>query len=886
MKVKNRSCIRHLSFCQLKAAKLRNVIAGFAIALTTLLFCSLFTIAMSINEGFQQSNFRQCGGWCHGTFKYLTEEQFEQLKTDPLIQEWGLRRFVGMPSEIPFNKSHVEVGYSDAKQAHWMYCDPVEGRLPQEGTMEAATDTHVLELLGVKPELGAQFTMTFDVDGKPTTQTFTLCGWWEYDEAIVANHVLVPLSRAEAILEETGALPGKTKDEITGSWNLDVMFRNSFQIDRNMKRILASHGYQDGSSSAGDNYIATGVNWGYSASQMAENLDLSTMLAVGAILLLIILTGYLIIYNVFQISVGNDIRFYGLLKTIGTTPRQIRRMVRQQALMLSLMGIPIGLVGGWLVGSALTPVVISQLDGIVNVVSTKPAIFLASTLFALLTVMISCSRPGRIASKVSPVEAVRYTENKAGKRKRKKFHETLSLHSMTQANLGRNRSKTVIIVISLSLAVVLLNLTVSFTNGFDMDKYLSNFVCTDFIVADARYFQTGALFGSDSTVPPEVIDEVESNGGITEGGRVYGRTTPMQEFITEEYYRKLHGRWNSQEVLDRVIPLEEKNEQGLIAEIAQLYGMEPFALDHLRVFEGDLSKLYTPGSREIAAVYSEDDYGDIIQDSHWAKIGDTVTIRYVEEFEYFDPITGEVYPDGVNLDTVSSYRYRAKKYRDVEYTVAALVSVPSALSYRFYGSDEFILNDQTFVQDSKTNSVMLYAFDTTDEANAQMESFLQDYTQKQNPQFDYESKLTYTEHFESFRSMFLMLGGLLSFIVGLVGILNFFNAIFTGIMARKHEFAMLQSIGMTGRQLKTMLVYEGLYYSLGAGLLSLVLAVVLGPMIGSAAEGILWFFTYRLTVLPILILLPIFILLGSLVPLAIYHFVSKATIVERLRETE
>ena len=226
MKVKNRRCIRTLSFRQLKASKSRNLIAVFAIALTTLLFTSLFTIALSINDGFQQSNFRQCGGWNHGSFKYLTEEQFDQIKTDSLIQEWGLRRFVGMPDEIPFNKSHVEVGYSDATQAHWMYCDPIEGALPQEGTNHAATDIRVLELLGVEPELGAQFTVTFPVDGHTTTQTFTLCGWWEYDEAVVANHILIPLSRAQQIYDEVGLIPGQAKDGMTGSWNLDVMFKN------------------------------------------------------------------------------------------------------------------------------------------------------------------------------------------------------------------------------------------------------------------------------------------------------------------------------------------------------------------------------------------------------------------------------------------------------------------------------------------------------------------------------------------------------------------------------------------------------------------------------------------------------------------------------------
>lgn len=890
MKVKNKRCIRTLSFKQFRAAKTRNLIAVFAIALTTLLFTSLFTIALSINDGFQQSNFRQCGGWSHGTFKYLTEEQFEELKEDPLIKQWGLRRFVGMPSEVPFNKSHVEVGYSDAVQAHWTYCDPVTGSLPKEGTNEAATDTRVLELLGVEPELGAEFTITFDVDGKETTQTFTLCGWWEYDEAIVANHVLIPLSRAEAIYKETGLIPGQAKDGMTGTWNLDVMFQNAWNIEKNMQQVLSNHGYQNESRMDGDNYVATGVNWGYSASQLADNIDPMTVLMIAAVLLLIIFTGYLIIYNVFQISVANDIRFYGLLKTIGTTPRQLMQIIRQQAIILSLLGIPLGLVGGWLAGAALTPIIIAQLDGIVNMVSVRPLIFVVSALFALFTVLISCRRPGKMAAKVSPVEAVRYTEGINVKRKTRKSTGTVSLLSMAKANLGRSRGKTWITVISLSLAVVLLNLTVTFTKGFDMDKYLSHFVATDFILADAAYFQIGAgqRFSADSPLPQEVIDEVVAQGGITDGARVYGKTSVIQEFISEEHYRQQRKNWYSKEELDRLVQSEPKTEDGLLTDNAQVYGMESFALDHLRVLEGDLSKLYEPGGRYIAAVYSEDDYGDPIMDSHWAKLGDTVTLRYVEELEYYNPNTGEIYgswDDIPNPDT-DVWASRAAKWRDVDYTVVALVSVPSPLDYRYYGSDEFVLNDQTFIQDTQTDTIMYYAFDTTDDTNDQMEAFLSDYTSNVNPQFDYESKATYLANFESFRSMFLLLGGALSFIVGLVGILNFFNAILTGIITRKREFAMLQSVGMTGKQLKTMLVYEGLFYALGAGLLSLLLALILSPLMGVTMSNMLWLFTYRFTIMPILLLLPVFVLLGVLVPLIIYRFAAKATIVERLRETE
>ena len=883
MKVSNRGCIRRLSLRTLLASRTRNIVAVLAIALTAVLFTSLFTIALSINEGIQQNNFRQAGGWSHGTFKYLTEEQFEELKDDPLIDQWGLRRFLGMPTDVPFNKSHVEIGYSDANNAHWMYCDPVEGRLPQEGTDEAATDTHVLELLGVEPEIGAQFTVTFFVDGHETTQTFTLCGWWEYDEAIVANHILIPESRVDAVLQEVGVTPPGS-DGMTGEWNLDVMLKNGARsISEDLNEILANHGYQ--SETAGADYIALGVNWGYTGAQLSDKLDPTVAAIIVGVLILILLTGYLIIYNVFQISVAGDIRFYGLLKTIGTTPRQLRRIIRTQALLLSLIGIPIGLLLGWLLGGVLTPVITARLNGVTTVVSISPLLFGGAAAFALVTVLISCRRPGRLAGKVSPVEAVRYTEGKVLRRKGKRSGKGVSLLSMAWANLGRSRGKTFITVLSLTLAVVLLTLTVTFTGGFDMDKYVSNFTASDFILADAGQFQTGGdAFNDEMAVPQEVIDAVNAQGGITGSGCIYGKTGPAVEFVTEEYYRSVWSQWNTPEQLDEAIRYMDRTPEGLLEDRVQLYGMDPFALDHLTVLDGDLSKLGDPDGKYIAAVYGDDDYGNPDMDSHWARLGDTVTIRYVEEYEYYDVDTGEVYGPWENVPEGAAYAQRAVKYRDVDYTVAALVMVPYAFSYRYYGADEFVMSSETFIRDTGTDCVMYYAFDTTDEANAPMESFLADYTGTQNPQFDYESKASYAGEFESTRSMFLLLGGALSFIVGLVGVLNFFNAILTGITARRRELAVLQSIGMTARQLRTMLALEGLFYTVGAALLALVLIVVTAPFVGPALNGLIWFFTYRFTIWPIAVVLPLFGALGILIPILSCRAAQRYSVVERLRQ--
>ena len=883
MKVSNRKCVRHLAWKSLLASRTRNLIAIVAIALTTMLFTSLFTIALSINEGFQQSNFRQVGGFSHGGFKYMTQAQFNELKDDPLISQWGERRYLGMPTETPFNKSHVEVSFADANEAHWMFCDPVEGSLPQEGTDQAATDTHVLELLGIKPEIGAEFTLTFDVDGHETTQTFTLCGWWEYDEAIVANHVLISESRVNEVLAEVGVDPDNPDDGMTGRWNLDVMLKSgSRHIEQDLNQILENHGYQ--SENAGDNYIDTGVNWGYTGARMSDLVDPMTVIAIVAVVLLIIFTGYLIIYNVFQISVAGDIRFYGLLKTIGTTPRQLRRIIRLQALSLSAVGIPIGLVLGWLIGGQLTPVIVARLNGIMPMTSVSPWIFAISAAFALLTVLISCRKPGRMAARVSPVEAVRYTEGSSEKARAKgRKARKVSPFTMAWANLGRSKGKTVVTVLSLSLAVVLLTVTVNFAGGFDMDKYVSNFTASDFIVANAGKFQTSTLFSDEQALPQSAIDAINAQGGITDSGVVYGKTFGALEYVTEDWFRQNKESFYTPEEMDNLIRLTDRNEAGLLADSVQLSGMSPFALDHLTVLEGDLSALYEPGSRAIAAVYFEDEYGNIDRNSHWARLGDTVTLRYVEESEYYDPDTGEVWASLEDVPDGANWVERPVQYRDVDYTVAALVAVPSALSYRYYGSDEFILNDQTFVQDSGTDSVMYYAFDTTDEANAAMESFLADYTENVNPELDYESKATYAGEFESMRSMFLLLGGALSFIVGLVGVLNFFNAILTGIIARQRELAVLQAVGMTGRQLRAMLIWEGLLYALGAAGLALILTLTLGPIAFQAVEGLFWFFTYHLNLTPFLFIIPLFALLGVCIPVLTGHAMAKLTVVERLR---
>ncbi|MCH5256752.1 MAG: ABC transporter permease [Lachnospiraceae bacterium] len=884
MNVSNRKCIRNISFKSMKSSKTRNIIAIIAIALTAVLFTALFTIAMSILYGIEQSNFRMVGGYSHGCFKYLSKEQVEELCDDPLIQEYGVRCVVGMPEKEPFNKAHVEVSWASENDTKYSFLNPKEGRFPREGTNEAATDTRVLSLLGIEPEIGAEFTITINADRSETTETFTLCGWWEYDSAIVASHVIIPESRMEEILAKPNVQ--LAEGSILGTYTLDVMFKNDSHIEQDLLTILERHGYQS-EDPAEDNYIAIGVNWGYMGAQLSDSLDLATALSMIAMLLLILFTGYLIIYNVFQISVSNDIRFYGLLKTIGCTGRQLRRMVFLQALFLSAVGIPIGLLIGWGIGAVLTPVVISNLNGVVQgSLSVNPWIFIASAIFSLVTVTISCLKPGRMAAKVSPIEALRYSDGLSSKKVTRKAKNGASIYKMALANMNRNRKKTAVTIISLSLAVVILTTTVTFVKGFDIDKYIGTRMNVDYMIADAAYFQvTGPSWNINQELDENVIDIINEQEGIAESGRTYGQTVMAGNLITEEHLRNLYGKFGLSPYADEAVEGAEEID-GLLLNGVDLYGMEPFCLDRLNLIDGDITKLYGDGNY-IAAVYIADDYDNVIPDTNWANLGDTVSIRYEDEFEFYNPENGRVYDDVYNIGPNDPYRMRVTKFRDIEYEVAAVVTIPHSLSYRHYGMyDVFVLGAETFIRDTGSDAVMYYAFNMEENAPGDMESYMENLTENVMTQYDYESRQTYTEDFASFMNMFMILGSVLSFIVGFIGILNFLNAFLTSIVTRHREFAVLQAVGMTGSQLKRMLIAEGEILTLGSVLFSFVLIVVTRPLFSKVMESMFWFFSYHFTVIPFAVVTPIFAILGLVLPLITYRYTSGKSIVERLREAE
>ena len=159
MNVKNRKCIKKLSWRSLWASRKRNIIAIIAIALTALLFTSLFTIVMSINSSYENYTFRQVGGCNHGTFKEVTEEQAQAISGHPKVKAVGIRTTIGFMDRGVFAKVPSEISYMDENCTQWSFAKPTTGRMPKIGK-EITMDTAALKLLGIQPELGAEIIST------------------------------------------------------------------------------------------------------------------------------------------------------------------------------------------------------------------------------------------------------------------------------------------------------------------------------------------------------------------------------------------------------------------------------------------------------------------------------------------------------------------------------------------------------------------------------------------------------------------------------------------------------------------------------------------------------------------------------------------------------
>lgn len=886
IKVNNKKIISKIAKKNLKINKVRNYFLMSAILLVTIMITALFSVAANIQYTLREQKLREVGVSFQGGYSYITAEQLKKLCTDSSIKNYGVRRHLASPINIPYNNPRVEITYMDKICAKGYFCSPEVGEMPKENSNEIACDTRILKVLGIEPKIGAEVKLSYYIGEKQSRKlvkdTFKLCGWWQYDPNCMVSYALVPHSYTEKVLstyKSTG------NDDMTGRYILNVNFNNNHNVIEQMKEIVKINGYQCDNVKE-DNYIYTNSNFVYEHMDQLQPVytDLGSWIVIIGTLFIIMITGYFLIRNILNISVVKDIKFYGLLKTIGTTKKQIKRILFIQILRLSAMSIPFGLIIGYFCGEKIVQIMYTMAQYKKAYYTIDPLIFIISIIVSFILINIACYAPKKLAADVSPLEIVKYSEYDYIKNSNKRKTGKIKITGLAKSNFIRHKSKNIMVIASLIIAVTLFQITYIFTNGIDTQKILKNNYICDFIVGNSEYFNSSRMLSLNNPLSEDVIRIINNNGDISENGRIYNlpENVDAEQFIDKEIAKKQIERYNDDQSVQKILQEAEKNSEGQIADDVFIYGMDKFPLSKLEVIDGDISELNNPEEKKIAAVYEADDNGKIMEHTNWAKVGDKVTIRY-KKTEYADTVTGKIVNDPAQTKNKCSKKETSK---EITYTVSACVLVKNNMSSRVYGSNQFVLNSEKLKNDSNTNNIMIYMFNVKNHDAYKMEEFLKDYVVNINPTIQYESKEYYMQSYMTMRNAFLIVGCVLSLAAGIIAILNMLNTILTSIISRKRDFALLKSIGMLEKQIKKMVVYEGMIYSISALIGEIVLSVILVPLIKSFFTNRVWFYTFRYPFIPMIFIILLIIFLGFIIPYVCYKATMKENIYNKLRTTE
>ena len=871
----NKAVIKKLANRSFRSNKMRNVIAAIAIALTTFLFTAVLTIGMGASGTLEYSMAKMMGSSADALVQGLSEDQFQQLKENAMFEKVGC----WIPVEIMTNTNRrvAEVDYADQTQLEIRMLTPRTGSAPQKAN-EVLVSANILKDLNIEEKIGAEIPVELKVRQSGQVYHFDMVVSGIYD---TPNEKSESVIVSKAFLEENAEMMSDIAQGRVGCgiYTADVVMRDNYMVKGRISELVRNIGGNPDDVNAA-NAVRVAPN-----PIVSSDSGLMMWLVAGVFGVLFMFCGYLLIYNVFEIAVTNDIRQYGLLRTVGTTSRQIRRLVNRQALYLFLIGTPLGLLLGTLLGRSILPAALQifavDFSGGNIEVGTLPylGIIAGAILFSGLTVYISTRKSVKKASRVSPIEAIRYVEQDTVSIKRKKTISGAVIPHMAKANLQRNKHRTVFIVISLTLSIVLLNSVFIVSGSFNEDAYIEKQTRSDFMVySPGIQAAFGNDFGHNSTVPEKAVEEIKEQPGVTNEVYLY-RNTFEDDHISCD--------WGTSYVVDntykeqRMVPehlnlgVDQTGTDSAVLTadnhpLGNVFGFSENFFDRLDIIEGetDLSvlkdKLWNGNNVILMGEYN--DHGNFgganAADYRGLSVGDTI----------------QFYENGTPTEEFTIIAKAAATHSETTVTgggsnIAQIIEGP-----------EIFMAENKFKEIYETPTLYSFLFDVEEQYQQEMESYL-----AQDTDVAYTSIQTMKATVSSVKNVVLLIGGMIGAVFALVGLINFINLVMTNIITRRHEFATMQSIGMTNRQLRKMMISESFSYVLLAGIVGTLAAAVLGiTLVRSFVEispsSIMM--TFQMTLLPALIMLILFLALAFIVPVVALRLFNNRSVVERLRVNE
>ncbi|MDU2830668.1 MAG: FtsX-like permease family protein, partial [Anaerococcus sp.] len=531
-------------------------------------------------------------------------------------------------------------------------------------------------------------------------------------------------------------------------------------------------------------------------------------------------------------SVNEDIKLLGLLKTIGMTKSQIKKLVHLQSIAASLPSIIVGDIVGISIGKIILNKIFANNEMLTDVKLSLTVIILIivfSTAFTLLTVFLSVMKPARYAAKVSPIDASRYNETTI---KKKYKSENISLGKLARRQVFSNKYRFISIVLSISLSAVILNSVLTFTGNIDLEKGISDVIATDYNIASPKYFRY-MYSGSEDGIKDNFIDEIENQKGFKAGGALYsyGYEYSFPSIKIEDH---------------KVAPI--------------LFGMDEFLINKQKFIDGEFDKdKWQTGNYVII--------GEKIRNDSDYKTGDKIKINVKNRVKEVQ-VMGKV-----EYNFSNGLRYFPVIKEDINDE-----SSPTL------GLEYIYMKPNEYKELTGDKSIMSYGFDVEDSEKENFDKLLK--TFENNPDFSYDSRDLQIKSFKDFKNLIEFVGYSLSIVLFLISVLNFINIIATEILRNMVNLSILEAIGMTKQNIKKYLIKKNLIYSISSLVFSFIMMLLVNKFILIDFMAETKWTSYKFVIMPLIIVNLVNIIIGIIFTGRFYEKHSNNSLVDRIRSLE
>ncbi|ENZ9534023.1 TPA: FtsX-like permease family protein [Clostridioides difficile] len=433
----------------LKQNKSKSILIIITIILSTLMLSSIGIYIVDAGA-YQKENTIKYSGNYQGILANVDEKQADILSNHADVELTGKMNGVGV--EKLEDDSNISLAYMNEDALKLNSFEFIKGKLPSKEN-EIVLDSGALKALGYKnKDLGEKIKISYNdyKSDKKIEKEFIISGILKTSEISEAGKYYY------AIISES--YMRNTRDMSQEDFNIYVKLNDKSnlsieQAKSKLNKIANDVGLDTINVAVNENYIN------------ALKPDMETIMGGVFVGLVIVLSSILVIYNIFYISIVTKVQEFGKLRAIGATKKQVKNIVFKEGFILAGIAIPIGIILGY----ALSNIIIKSVMDI-DVKSSQLPVILLVIIISFMSVVLSLLKPMKVASKVSIVDAVRYTGNKISNKNKRKGYKNINLKRLSQANLERNKKRTYMTLVSLILSGTIFITVSTALESFDAEK--------------------------------------------------------------------------------------------------------------------------------------------------------------------------------------------------------------------------------------------------------------------------------------------------------------------------------------------------------------------------------------------------------------------------------